>query len=259
MPLSRACHCAGGRIIAARVEGMASPEAPQRQPATPNNPMVGYRCSRIFGTARLETAGGGQERAQQQLVAPHDTAGDSRPQAHAPALRLAAACACAISVRSASIGASRAQARATKTASTPRSRAGASPRYAARSLRRARLRRTAPRICRLTANPARAGPRRGTHRSTNARRSSRRPCWKTAWISVGCLRRASRGSPSGPTARLTTASLDGETLASLRAAALEDLPTAWRLHSLPEAVCLLPAAPVWLVRPLHGGTPSVSR
>ncbi len=259
MPLSRSCHCAGRRIIAARVEGVASRETPQRQPAAPDDSMVGHRRAGIFGTARLEATGGGQERAQQQLVATHDTAGDSRSQSHAPALRLAAACACAISVRSSSSGASRARARATKTASTPRSCAGPSPPYAARSLRRARFRRTAPRICLLTANPARAGPGCGTHKSTNARRSSRRPCWKTAWISVGCLRRASRGSPSGPTARLTTASLDGETLASLRAPALEDFPTTWCLHSLPEAVCLLPAAPVRLERPLHGGTPSVDR
>src|SRR5258707_12375959 len=127
MPLSRACHCAGWRIIDARVEGMASPEAPQRQPAAPNNAMVGYRRSRIFGTARLETAGGGQERAQQQLVAPHDTAGDSRPQAHAPALRLAAACACAISVRSPSIDASGAPARAPKAATTPPPLPGGGP------------------------------------------------------------------------------------------------------------------------------------
>ena len=259
MPLSRRCHCAGRRIIAARVERMTSREATERQPAAPDDSMVGHRRARIFGTARLEAAGSGQKRSQDQLVAPHDATGDSRSQCHAPAPRVAAACACAISARSSSSGASRAQARATKTASTPRSCAGPSPRYAARSLRRARLRLIAPRICRLTANPARAGPRRGTHKRTKARRSSRRPCWKTVWISVGCLRRASRGSPSGPTARLTTASLDRETLASLRASALEDLPTTWCLHSLPEAVCLLPAASVGLVRPLHGGTPSVGR
>ena len=164
----------------ARVEGVAASEASQRQPTTPDDTMLGQRRARIFGTTRVEAAGRGQERAQQQLIGSHHAAGDPRSQCHAPALRLAVACALAISALNSASGASSAQARATNTTSTPRRVADPSPRYAARSLRRARFRRTAPRICRLTANPARAGPGRGTHKSTNARRSSRRPCWKTA-------------------------------------------------------------------------------
>jgi hypothetical protein len=236
---------------------MASREASQRQPPAPDDSVAPKRFACVLGAARLKTAGGGQERPQQQLVAPHDTAGNLRSQAHAPAL--AAGWACAISARNSLIDASRAHARATKTASRPRICGNPSPRYASRILRRARLRRTAPRICRLTAKPTRAGPPRGTHRSTNARRSSRRPCWKTAWISLACLKRASRGSPSAPTARLTTAPLDGETLASLGASPLENFPSTGSLHPLTEAMCLLPAASVRLVRPLHGGTPSVGR
>src|SRR3989442_15317353 len=97
MPLSRSCHCARRGIIAARVKGMASPEAPERQPPAPDDSMVGNGRARIFGTARLEAAGGGQERAQQELVAPYNTASNSRSFAHAPSPPAAAACACAIS------------------------------------------------------------------------------------------------------------------------------------------------------------------
>lgn len=164
-----------------------------------------------------------------------------------------------MSTRSSASGASSAHARATNMTSAPRARAAPSVRYASRSRRFARFRSTEPRICRLTAKPARPGPREGTQRSTKARRSSRRPVWNTAWISLACLRRAGRGSPNGRTARLTAPRLDGEPLASLRAPPLEHLSSAWRTHALAEAVRLLPAPRVRLVRPLHGGTPSVDR
>ncbi len=75
----------------ARVEGVAASEASQRQPTTPDDTMLGQRRARIFGTTRVEAAGRGQERAQQQLIASHHAAGDPRSQCHAPALRLAAA------------------------------------------------------------------------------------------------------------------------------------------------------------------------
>jgi hypothetical protein len=164
-----------------------------------------------------------------------------------------------MSARNSSSGAFRAHARATNIACTPRARATPSARYASRIRRLARFRRTEPRICLLTAKPARPGPREGTQRSTKARRSSRRPAWNTAWISLACLRRAVRGSPNGLTARLTAPPLDGEPLASLRAPPLQHLSSAWRTHALPESMRLLPPARVRLIRPLHGGTPSVDR
>jgi len=112
----------------ARVEGMAASEASQRQPTTPFHSMLGQRRARIFGTARVEAARRGQERAQHQLIASHHAAGDPRSQRHAPALRQAAACALAISALSSASGASSAQARATNTTSTPRRVDDPSPR-----------------------------------------------------------------------------------------------------------------------------------
>jgi hypothetical protein len=221
--------------------------------------MLAEHLACIRGAARLEAAGCRQERPKEQLIAPDQTAGDPRSYVHAPALLLAAASAHDISLRNSARGASRAHARATKTTFMPGARACPRPRYASRNRLLARFRRAAPRICLLTAKPTRPGPRHGTQRSTKARRSSLRPVWNTAWISLACLRRAVRGRPNFPTARLTAPSLDGEPLASLGAPPLEDLPSTWRTHPLPEAVRLLPSARVWLIRPLHRGTPSVDR
>src|SRR3990172_8310983 len=91
MPLSRACQRTGRRIITTRMEGMTSREPSQRQPASPDDSTAGPRLTPVLGAARLKPAGGGQERPQQQLVAPHNPAGDARSAAHAPALRLAVA------------------------------------------------------------------------------------------------------------------------------------------------------------------------
>jgi hypothetical protein len=107
---------------------MAASEASKRQPTTPYDSMLGQGRARIFGTARVEAAGRGQERAQHQLITSHHAAGDPRSQRHAPALRLAAACALAISALNSASGASSAQARATNTTSTPRRVEHLSPR-----------------------------------------------------------------------------------------------------------------------------------
>jgi hypothetical protein len=213
----------------------------------------------VLGAARLEAAGWRQERPKEQLIAPYQPAGDRCSYTHVLALPLASASAPTMSFRKSANGASRAQPRATKTRFIPGVRARSRTRYASRNRLLARFRRAAPRICLLTAKPARPGPWHGAQRSTKARRSFLLPAWNTAWISLACLRRAVRGSPNFPTARLTAPSLDGEPLASLGAAPLENLPSTLRLHALAEPVCLRPSARVWLIRPLHGGTPSVER
>jgi len=238
---------------------MTSPESAHREPAPADESVPADRFSRILRAARLEATGGRQKWSQEQLIATYQPRGDLRPQTHLVALPVASPSARDISARNSSRGALRAHARATNIASTPRSRAAPSARYASRMRRLARFRRTEPRICLLTAKPARPGPREGTQRSTKARRSSRRPAWNTAWMSLACLRRAVRGSPNGLTARLTAPRLDGEPLASLRPPPLQHLSSAWRTHALPKAMRLLPAARVRLIRPLHGGTPSVDR
>ena len=55
------------------------------------------------------------------------------------------------------------------------------------------------------------------------------------------------------------AALDGKTPPSLGAAALENLPTTARLHSLTKAVRPLALATIRLVRALHWGTPPLRR
>jgi hypothetical protein len=241
------------------VERVAAPEPLHGQPATVDKPMPAERLARVFRAARLEATGGRQKRPQEQLISAYQPRGDLCPYAHVAALPPVTARARAMSARSSSSGAFKAHARAMNIASTLRARPDPRARYASRSRRLARFRLTEPRICLLTAKPARPGPRVGTQRSTKARRSSRRPAWNTDWISLACLRRAVRGSPNGLTARLTAPPLDGEPLASLRAPPLQYLSSTWRTHALPETVRLRPAARVRLVRPLHGGTPSVDR
>ena len=238
---------------------MTAAEPAHHKPAALKQPMPAERFASVLRTARLEATGGRQQRPQEQLIAPYQPGGDLRSYAHLGTLPLVAPSARDISARNSGKGAFKAHARATNMASTPRARDAPSARYASRNRRLARFRFTEPRICLLTAKPARPGPREGTQRSTKARRSSLRPAWNTAWISLACLRRAVRGSPNSPTARLTVPPLDGEPLASLRSPPLEHFSATWRTHPLPKAMRLLPSARVRLVRPLHRGTPSVDR
>ena len=258
-PLSWAWEETGRRIIPAGMERLAPPEPAHGQPAAADQAMPAERLACVLRAARLKATGGRQKGPQEQLIPAYQPRCYLRSYAHVAGLPPVTASARAMSARSSPSGAWRAHARAMNMASTLRARATPSVRYASRSRRLARFRRTEPRICLLTAKPARPGPRVGTQRSTKARRSSRRPVWNTDWISLACLRRAVRGSPNGLTARLTAPPLDGEPLASLRAPPLQYLSSTWRTHALPEAMRLLPAARVRLVRPLHGGTPSVDR
>jgi hypothetical protein len=68
-------------------------------------------------------------------------------------------------------------------------------RYAPRRRRRARLRSTAPRICRLTANPTRRARPLALHNRTSAGCSIRAPCRNTAWKSLAPVSRSPRRNP----------------------------------------------------------------
>lgn len=68
-------------------------------------------------------------------------------------------------------------------------------RNASRRRRRARLRCTALRSCRLTANPTRVGSSASRHSTMSAGRSMRLPRWKSAWKSARVVSRCRRGSP----------------------------------------------------------------
>src|SRR6185295_13733732 len=124
-------------------------------------------------------------------------------------------------------------------------------RNASRSRRRALFRLTAPRTCRLTVNPAFCLPGVGIHRATNAGRSTRLPRSNTAWNSPAPRSRVSRGSANGFAPVAITVALDREPLPPLGAPPLQNLAAALGLHALAEAVCLGPAPPVRLIRPLH--------
>jgi hypothetical protein len=123
-------------------------------------------------------------------------------------------------------------------------------RYASRIRRRARLRRAAPRSCRLTAKPTRR-PSARRQRTTKLPRSYRLPRWKTVWKSAARRRRSPRGSDNAAGAFATVGALDGEALASLCAPPLQDLPPALRLHPRAKSVRLLAPAHIGLERPLH--------
>jgi hypothetical protein len=128
-------------------------------------------------------------------------------------------------------------------------------RYASRSRRFTRFRRTAPRSWRLTANPTFRPRSAGSHRNRQVRRSTRLPRWKRAWISSACLRRSFRGRVSVLDARGTTLQLHGQALPPFGASALEDVSPSLGFHPLPEAMRLLPTSPIGLKRPLHPDTP----
>ncbi len=230
------------------MEGVAAGEPAQSKPAAANETVTNECLPGVLGAARFESTRRWEHRSEYELIPTHERRREPRPPAHRrPAV---AASARATSRSSSAASAASTAARATKTRSSPPGRA-TSRRYASRSRRLARLRLTAPRIWRLAAKPARAAPARGRHRSTKARRSSRRPCWKTVWISLGFVRRASRGRLYAPTAAFTPARLDAKPLAPFRAPPLENFPTTLGLHSSPEPVRLLPAPRVRLKRPLH--------
>jgi hypothetical protein len=133
--------------------------------------------------------------------------------------------------------------------STPAGAVAPAVRYASRSRRRARLRATAPRICRLTANPTRQGPPVSRQTITSDGRAIRAPPRNTSWKSRFPRSRSVR-SPFAERERDTA--LHGEPLSPLRSPALEDAAAPRTPHALAKPMRLLPPALVRLECPLHG-------
>src|SRR5437588_10863977 len=124
--------------------------------------------------------------------------------------------------------------RATKTATIPSATEGSSARHAARMMRRARLRATAPPTRRLTTNPARAPPASGATYSITRAPADDFPVRRTVRTSVEVPLRSA-----------------GQAASTLGPAASEDGPAGPRAHADPKAVGLLATANMGLERLLH--------
>ncbi len=173
------CPDAGGRVISSRMKWMASQEPAEREPPAARQPVVDQRQSRVFRTARRKAAVPPEERRQQHLVPRNEGHGGPNSPAHT-ARRGTATRASFNSATSAANGRSSTTRLAMTMSATPAGAALRVTRKASRSRRRARFRETAPRICRVTANPARLGPSASRHSTTNDGRSTRLPCRKSA-------------------------------------------------------------------------------
>jgi hypothetical protein len=179
---------------------MTPDDPPDSQPPSAQQPMVQQCLPGILGTARHEPADRREQRPDEQLIASN---GLCREPARAHVCASAAArdarardsASRRMSSTSSGNGRRAALGRATTTSATSAAINARTWRYASRSRRRARFRFAAPRSCRLTAKPARRVSAR-RQSATKLGRSSRLPCWKTAWNSADRRRRSPRGSVS---------------------------------------------------------------
>ena len=149
----------------------------------------------VFRTGRGEPAAAGQERGHALSIEPQDADRD-RTRAHRDAVRRGIASrASRRSPTRVGKGTVSREGRAITISAAVAGAASRVARYASRILRRARFRATAPRICRLTANPARLGSFPSRHSTISERRSIRLPRWKSAWNSAPVVSRSRRGKP----------------------------------------------------------------
>lgn len=164
---------------------MATKQPPRGQPRSATEPMVRDRLARVLGAGRREATGAWQQRRDRGLVHSDDQQSGSseRGQAGPPICNAIASSALRTSRTSASNGRVSAGRRATITMSARGGDPPRAARYASRRRRRTRFRRTAPRICRLTANPTRRPGSFSFHSTISDGRSTRAPSWNTAWKS----------------------------------------------------------------------------
>jgi hypothetical protein len=147
--------------------------------------------------------------------------------------------------------------RATNTRSSPSPSRRGSCRNPSRRQRRIRFRTTADPSFRLTARPRRsASPPLGSAITRKNRPPTRVPRRKTRSKSERTRKRRSRPkpdsmTPSGP------ARSDGQPLPALLPPPLQDHPATLRPHPDQKAVGSLSLPIVGLIRPLHGGFPSL--
>ena len=162
--------------------------------------MLQQRLPRILRAARHEPTRRWEQRPEEQLIAPDGLRRQpARPHAGASAAardaRARFSARRRMSSTSSGNGRRAALGRATTISATSATISARTWRYASRTRRRARFRFAAPRSCRLTAKPTRRVSAR-RHSAMKLDRSSRLPCWKTAWNSAARRRRSPRGSVS---------------------------------------------------------------
>ena len=148
----------------------------------------------VLRAARREPAGRRQQRRYEALIRRDDADGEPRQRAHVRGPGTAAS-AWRICPRSDSNEAVKAAGRPMITRDARAGAAVRADRNASRSRRLARLRCTALRSCRLTANPTRVGSSASRHKTMSAGRSMRLPRWKSAWKSARVVSRCRRESP----------------------------------------------------------------
>ena len=160
-----------------RVTPRESPRSPRE---TADRAVVGDGLPRVLRAGRGKATGCGQQGRYQSLVGDDHACGESAEDAHARLWPGIAASACRICPSNAGNGS---RSTAGLPITTSAARAGATSRaarYASRRRRRARLRWTARRSCRLTAKPTRVGSFDSRHSTMSAGRSMRLPRWKSA-------------------------------------------------------------------------------
>jgi len=162
-------------IVSSRMKRMASQEPANGEPSAAPDAVLNERQPRVLRAGRRKAAVAPQRRGQQHLIAGDQRHNGSSRPAHT-ALRGNATRASFNSAISVANGRSSTARFAITISATPVGAALRVTRKASRRRRRARLRGTAPRICRVTANPARRGPSVSRHSTTNDGRSTRLPC-----------------------------------------------------------------------------------
>jgi hypothetical protein len=170
---------------------MTASEPAGGQPQPPHGAVSEQRDPRVLRAARREPAGAGEEWRDEPLVSDDEANGGPGQGRHARPFGMVAR-APRSSPTSASKRPESALGRAITMTAARGGAASRAARYASRSLRRARLRSTAPRIWRLTANPARRASA-SPHRTTREGRSILLPCLKSAWNSALLVNRSRRG------------------------------------------------------------------
>ena len=172
---------------------MTAQQAARRQPKPAHHAVLEDGEARVLRAARCEAACGRQQGRDDVPIDRERTDGNAREPAHdrGPGTAASAWRICPSSDSNDAVSA------AGRPMITSAARVGAAvraERNASRRRRRARLRCTALRSCRLTANPTRVGSSSSRHSTMSAGRSMRLPRWKSAWKSARVVSRCRRGS-----------------------------------------------------------------
>ena len=227
---------------------MAAEQPAERQPPAPPEAVILHGRAGVIGARRCKPARARKHGRDQALIA-SDGGGGHPAKARHHAGRLAPGIARNASRRSAT-RAVKSTLRAAGLPMTTSAMCGGAEtrvtRYASRRRRRARLRCTAPRTCRLTAKPTRRGASASRQSTMRDERSIRLPCWNSAWNSAPLVNRSRRlnrplrpsvvsapcrAAASGPSARPGSSSARESRVSSLDGGGSAGTCASWFLDS----------------------------